>query len=314
MAIRELGIFLTRHCNFQCLYCCVHTGLDLPEKLTRQELRGLVAQAKKMGARTVLIAGEGEPLLDEEFFPLLEYVCAQKMTCRLATNMSLIDESAAKRLFKFRVQVIGKLNSLVPATQDFLAGRQQAHLWMSQELDGESVVLPAGLVYLLRAGYAKFPIRHKMLILQSVITRYNQDDIRALALFCRRHTIGIDIERLLPSRDLARFQELRVSRIEEEALYRVIAGIMGWRYRICSRIRCAFETNPFVDSCGNIQFCFGEERSVGNIRDTPLAELHRLQMRLKNSLGAPSAFLRYRSGFRMCRTRRLLENAGYRRS
>ena len=60
----SMELELTDACNFNCIYCYNRgsTALDPRPELTDAEMRGVVQQAKKLGARTVILLG-GEPLL-----------------------------------------------------------------------------------------------------------------------------------------------------------------------------------------------------------------------------------------------------------
>ena len=112
MKIKKLGLFLTSNCNFKCIYCCVQTGEDPPDKLNFCELKDILVQARSMGAKYLVIPGKGEPLLDVNFFPLIEYAQKIGMVCEVNTNMSLINKDIARWLFDRKVHITAKLNSL----------------------------------------------------------------------------------------------------------------------------------------------------------------------------------------------------------
>jgi len=307
MRIKTLGIFLTKKCNFDCLYCCADTGRDGGDKLTSGELENVINQAASLGAKAVCIAGEGEPLLDENLFSVCEHIRSLHMMPRVVTNMALIDYATASRLRSLGVALVCKLNSLQPATVDLLVGKKNSYVWRQYSYRGRQWMIPQPLKFLLEAGYQQpyqnIPSR-RMLVLQSVATRYNTQDLVELARFTRAVSVGLDIETLLlPKKEEYRTQ-LSLNREEEIKLYREVSAVLGVRYRLWSKCRCVFEENPFIDSQGNIRYCFGWEKSAGNIREKTLWGLHKEQLSIKKKSSGISPIINLRQhGFRQCRTR-----------
>lgn len=312
MKINKLGLFLTSRCNFQCIYCCVQTGKDPADKLTFSELQSLLLQAKSTGANYLVIAGKGEPLLDENFFPLVDYAHKLGMMCDLTSNISLVDRDVARLLFYYNVRVFAKLNSLNHTTQDRLAGKEHCHTWVDYTINSKKVVIPLGLKNLLEAGYGDRQRRifsKSLLVIETVITTLNIADIPEIVKFCKACGLGVYIEKLLPPIVPTFNKELIPSKEKEIKLYKEVISLMDWESRLMMKLRCPFETDPFIDINGNIRFCFSIDKSVGNIRSAFLRKLHFEQLRLKDSLGRKSPMFRLRTvSFRDCRSRRLLRN------
>jgi len=308
--INRLGLLLTRKCNFKCIYCSVGIGDDPPDKLTLNELKDLVGQAGKLGAKRLIISGAGEPLLDDNLFALLEYANTQKMSCTLTTNGSLINQEIAHWLFTRKIRVIFKMDSLNPRVQDKLAGKSEAHVWLEHYVKGKKTVIPRGLKYLLDAGYSGEGKRlfKKRLMLETVITNLNIMDIPKLAEFCRGCRLLLYIEKLLPPA-LSGFDKTLIPSEEQEAsLYKKVFPLMDWGSQLNMLSRCGFEKNPLIDTNGNIRFCFSLDRSAGNIRNTSLQQLHTEQLLIKNNAGKQSPrFSFWKRGFRNCLARRVLK-------
>jgi len=144
-----------------------------------------------------------------------------------------------------------------------------------------------------------------------VITSQNVDQLPDLARCCREWDTDFMVETLIPAeKATARSAELFVARERREALLRQLRGILGWTLGFRQKIRCTFETNPFLDVSGNIRHCFGMAADVGNIRDMPLMELHRREMAIRVDRGLLSApFSLGNKGFRYCAARRTLDAA-----
>ncbi len=316
MRIKSLGLSLTRRCNFRCRYCCSETGSEPPDKLTFRELESAVLQAAKMGAGQVVIPGEGEPLLDELFFPLVDFILEQGLQVKVFTNGSLVDRETAYRLYRQGVAVVCKLHSLSREHYRCLAGIDHAPAWREyQDATGAVTGIPAGLCFLLEEGYAgarSMAFVESRLQIESIVTRPNLEQIPGVARFCRAEDLDCIVETLIRSGPAAgRVQELAVSTAQVEDLFARLRGILGWRFRLQQKLRCRFETSPFLDVSGNIRHCFGLAAHVGNIRDLPLAELHRRELALRRKKGMLSRrFSPAHKGFRCCAARRCIEKYG----
>jgi MoaA/NifB/PqqE/SkfB family radical SAM enzyme len=58
-----LDLETSRACNLRCIYCYANSGRKRENELSLTELRGVVDQAIRLGARVVTVIGGGEPLL-----------------------------------------------------------------------------------------------------------------------------------------------------------------------------------------------------------------------------------------------------------
>jgi hypothetical protein len=312
--ISSLGLFLTRRCNFRCIYCNGQPGADPPDKLAMDEVRSALRQAREMGARRLVIPGEGEPLLDGNVWGTIDEARRLDMTVRIYTNGSLLDRTAAERLFRGGVSVVMKVHSLDPDLGDRLAGVEGSHRWVEDPSPiggGSRPRIPHGLRHLLEAGYPG-PRRPRwgssLLQVETVALGLNAAGIPDISRWCRRRGIDHVVETLIPT-GLARERagELALDSAAETSLYRKIAPLLGWRFALDQRVRCRFETDPFLDASGNLRHCFGLAADVGNIRDLPLAELHRRETAIRRDRGMYSPLIApLHRGFRMCATRRAI--------
>jgi len=62
------------------------------DRLTLEEEKKIIDQAKESGARTVLICGDGEPLLDPQLAPIVRYVHDKGMRTVIFTNGSILGD------------------------------------------------------------------------------------------------------------------------------------------------------------------------------------------------------------------------------
>ncbi len=310
MRIDSLGVFLTPRCNFRCLYCCARIGADPPDKMSLQELQSVVRQARALGARWLIIPGQGEPLLDGNLFPLVDFAGRLGLSTKVYTNGSPLDDTQAARLVASRVSVVFKLHAFDPDGYARLAGVRSGYVpWEEYAGNGAAAVrIPRGLRLLLEAGYGgarRLRSGESLLQIESVIVKPNLAGLPDIARWCRSQGIDFMVETLLPARGGVPATGLSVTPEEERALFSELRSILGWKFSCSQRIRCRFETNPFVDASGNLRHCFGLACRIGNVRETPLAELHEREMNARKQAGLiswPIALGRGR--FRHCATRR----------
>lgn len=317
MKISSLGLFLTRHCNFRCRYCNAKTGTDPDDKMSLDELRDVVLQAKASGARRVIIPGEGEPFLDEHLLPLLDYISGIGLKAKVYTNGVLIDEYVAAYLFEREVAVVFKLHSLDRSIYDYLTGKNSASNWADYSYRhhgvSRNVQIPEGLGFLLKAGYHKkqvLPFAESLLEIEAVITRQNLNCIPMVGRFCRELGSVFAVETLIKTgRGKHNAPDLSVATDEESRLFDNLCKILGWKFRVRQKVRCCFETNPFLDSSGNICHCYSLAISGGNVRRASLAELHQKEMSLRKKAGMVSRkFSFWHHGFRCCASRKVINN------
>lgn len=301
-----LGIFLTRRCNFNCIYCAAERGSDPEDKLTLKELDDLIRQAKSLNIKLVSITGEGEPFLDDNLFPFLDVMEKYHLHCQIFTNGSLINKSIAEDLLKRRVSLFFKLNSFNEEIQDTLAGKKNCHQWVEYTYNENGIPktrrIPLGLRNLLEVGFTSRSLLH----IETVITKLNLNCIPLTAKFCKSQDIDFYIERLtVLNRAADNYKILRINKDEEAKLYRELSSILGVKFRLSQHTRCIFETSPFIDISGNIRFCFTLPANIGNIRDLPLEQLHLKEQRLRKSLGLRSKlFSQPGDLFRKCAVRK----------
>jgi len=317
MEIDSLGIFLTRKCNFRCTYCCLKTGTDPPDKMTLDELKDAVLQAKALGAKTIVIPGEGEPFLDNNLFPLIEFASENGLRTTIFTNGSLIDQNTASDLFRRKVAIVFKLHSLDRSVYELLAGKDNVVTWEDyyfNKAKNNSISIPIGLKHLLQSGYDKKPFSQTskpLMLIETVVVQQNIDIIPAIAHFCKSLGIGCVVETLIQSnKALSNYPTLSVTEKEEQKLYYKLWRILGWRFALRQKSRCGFETNPFLDISGNIRHCFSLASTIGNIKKITLAELHKRELNVRINSGMMSKkYSLNNRGFQQCSSKKIINNA-----
>lgn len=114
----------TAGCNLRCIHCrrIEAAGGLLPEDLTTAESRALIDQIAALDSPIFVLSG-GEPLLRPDIFALARYASDRGLRTALATNATLIDRPAARRVLAAGVQRVAvSLDGATARTHDSFRG------------------------------------------------------------------------------------------------------------------------------------------------------------------------------------------------
>ncbi|HII90963.1 MAG TPA: radical SAM protein [Methanosarcina sp.] len=178
-----------KSCNFRCRYCYAQSGEDSTKIADFNNLKRIIQEAKELGARSVVVIGGGEPTLYPSFRDLIAYIDSLGIIPVIFSNTVLMTEELAGFLYKHNASVMGKLDSLKPEVQDYLAGRA-----------GASEDIKKGLQNLLKTGFSKpaGPGELRMGV-SFVSNKMNLEEIEEIWHFCRQNNIFPNMEILTPT-------------------------------------------------------------------------------------------------------------------
>ncbi|MFC1504381.1 radical SAM/SPASM domain-containing protein [Spirochaetota bacterium] len=88
---------ITYKCNFNCSICFTDAPKKYPKELSTNEAKNLIDMAAREGVRDIIISG-GEPFSRPDIIEILSYMKKARITTRIATNGSLLDDSMLKVL------------------------------------------------------------------------------------------------------------------------------------------------------------------------------------------------------------------------
>jgi radical SAM protein with 4Fe4S-binding SPASM domain len=178
-----------KSCNLRCRYCYAQSGEDLAKIADFNVLKHMVSDAKEIGIRSVVVIGGGEPTLHPKFRELVAYIDSLGIIPMIFSNTVLITEELAGFLYEHNASVMGKLDSLKPEVQDYLAGREGAFLDIKK-----------GLENLQMAGFSKPEEPGKLRLGVSFVSnKMNLEEIEDIWHYCRQNNIFPNMEILTPT-------------------------------------------------------------------------------------------------------------------
>lgn len=117
----HLDMDFTDACDLGCFYCDRtpdRFSKDRKKKLTTDDRKDIIRQAKALGAETVEFPGAGEPMQDSGFWEIMEYINDLGMTSVVFTAGHRIDDKAVDRLFDLGVSVFLKYSTFADEIND----------------------------------------------------------------------------------------------------------------------------------------------------------------------------------------------------
>lgn len=107
--LSSIYFYLSSYCNLNCSHCWISPEYinksEAPEEAPFSLLKDIIDQALPLGLRAIKITG-GEPFLNSNIFQLIAYASSKKLTIKIETNATLIDERRAKFLKENSVQQV----------------------------------------------------------------------------------------------------------------------------------------------------------------------------------------------------------------
>nr|VFK14048.1 MAG: Radical SAM superfamily enzyme, MoaA/NifB/PqqE/SkfB family [Candidatus Kentron sp. LPFa]VFK30318.1 MAG: Radical SAM superfamily enzyme, MoaA/NifB/PqqE/SkfB family [Candidatus Kentron sp. LPFa] len=182
------GIFyfalnMTSLCNYRCPYCFVglanlrdvHNELDLQKKLS------LISESKALGARVVIMPGKGEPLIDKDFWTILEHANQLGMWVVLYTNAFSLSEDIIHKLYDAEISLYVKIDSFEREVYEEVVGRKDVFDKITRNMD------------LLLTKFHKPEISKDIIVsrlgVNSVVTVKNISSIAKVSAWCLENNI-----------------------------------------------------------------------------------------------------------------------------
>ncbi|MFA6100047.1 MAG: radical SAM protein [Patescibacteria group bacterium] len=168
-------------CNFKCEGCFKHMNMEQSsERLQLEQIKEIVNFVKERGGESIAFAGQGEPLMDRDFWEVTEYIKERGLESIVFTNGTLIrDNNDAEKLLQSG-SVIIKRNTLNDALQDKLVGVEGASKMIQHGLDA---------LFEAREKLDQNNEKHGVLGIDTYVIKDNLDDLPDLLRYCRRNGV-----------------------------------------------------------------------------------------------------------------------------
>lgn len=95
----------THRCNLRCTHCYQDAQRALPHELDTDEAKALMDELVEAGVVIVAFSG-GEPLMRKDFFEVAEYAHRQGLYLALATNGTLVTREMARRIHEAGIEYV----------------------------------------------------------------------------------------------------------------------------------------------------------------------------------------------------------------
>ncbi|MGV8176353.1 MAG: radical SAM protein [Candidatus Bilamarchaeaceae archaeon] len=267
-----MGLASPGLCDYRCVYCIYGSGEKMSsEGLTGAEVQYVLSQAKSLGAKTIEIAGKGEPTLWPGFRPMVSQANSLGLTVVLFTNGRCLshDHDFFKFLLDNDVSVILKFNSFNDAVQNFLCGNKRAARYRDAALD-HAFALGFNKGVNTRLGF------------ETVICRQNIDEIPVLWEFARQNNIFPFFEALHLGGRALNNRDISVNLDDLFSLFKSIAALNKAKYGYVwlpklpyLGFSCTVSEHIVINEDGSVSPCFEFPGTGGNIRTNTLIDILR---------------------------------------
>jgi MoaA/NifB/PqqE/SkfB family radical SAM enzyme len=270
----HLDMDLTGECKLKCFYCDRtpdrFNEISNRKELSINERKNLILQAKALGAKTIEFPGAGEPMIDEDFWEIMEFIYNNNMIQVLFTSGYHLNRESIARLYDLGATIFLKYNSIKPDIQDKIVGVQ-----------GYGKKSEDALNLLIEYGFNK-SIPTRMAIDMVVTPQYhNMEEIENIFRWCRINNVHNYIMTLIPE-GLADRQKLILEKQRSnnliERLQKIDENEFGLKYRpsrpMAGGYRCRqVNVGLFINLFGEVYDCNGLGRFIGHIRKDTLKDI-----------------------------------------
>lgn len=171
-------------CNYQCIKCCNRFRKFKSGKLSLDKIRNTILRLKKLGAKVLVIAGEGEPTLNKNFKSIVKFVDENGLIPYVFTNGSKINQKLAYFLSKHKASLIINMDSFNPQKYDVYVGRKGSFNVLMQNF---------GYIrrYYQKNTYELGEYKVVSLAVNLVLNNENSDQIPKIKEFCNEDMVFV---------------------------------------------------------------------------------------------------------------------------
>lgn len=288
-AILSICVSTTSACNIRCWYCyALDNKKPNPQQLTKAEYSSLIDEAVDLGARTMIVCGDGEPTYDKQLTHIIMHAHRCGLTPVVVTNGTMFGNDKAARvkhklsgkglaqfLYDHNSSLLMKLETLDPVLYEDIVKVKNAWEWF---INGVDAVVETGFGH----NWDVEGETYSRLSFTGIATKENIDQVPSLRAWAREK--GAQFICKVPSPTggaLASLHKLfppeKVSDIrnyvdnytdKRETLTPVVLD--GDRCMTC----LAWHLGPVITETGHYVECYtSTDRTFGNIREKSLRQI-----------------------------------------
>lgn len=266
--LENVSLETTRHCNLHCRHCYSDAGTSLQDELTAEELKALIDQLSETGVLSVTFTG-GEPLLHPHLFELMEYARKKPLTVFLFTNGTLITPEIVQKLKELPILWVSiSIDGADPETHDTFRGQEGAFL---KTVRAVTLLREAGIDVHAHVSVTKLNYQ-KMWQILCLIRDLRINEFKILPITYSGRPENEDEESIFvtPQEFRGAMETVREFEIKE-------LGKRKEEFRYSRKLEnCGIGSGSLAIKCnGSVVPCpeFGEDVSLGNIREQSVAEI-----------------------------------------
>jgi MoaA/NifB/PqqE/SkfB family radical SAM enzyme len=186
LSLDYLMLNLPFQCNYHCFKCCNRDrGIIRPQKYIGLTDRiKYIEKCKELGVRVLVMAGEGEPTLDNAFIKLVKFSAKLGLIPYIFTNGSQITSEMATLLATYNTSLIIHLDSFEAQNYDLYSGQKGAFKRLMKNLIAIRNVYQS-LIH--QIGEYKIV----SLAINLVLNNENYDQIEKLKNFCEDDIVPV---------------------------------------------------------------------------------------------------------------------------
>ncbi|MDQ7094871.1 radical SAM protein [Desulfosporosinus sp. PR] len=283
--ILGLGLSCSFLCNYKCNYCYVGEKRPGADELTLGEQLNLIDQAVDLGAKTVIICGDGDPLMDKNLCYMTEHAYKKGMTSVVVTNSAVMGDDklamkihnktgreVAQALYNSGCSLVVKMDTLNPELYEKIVN-----------VSGSFEKFKKAIKHIIDIGFTKENYIKEVSVTRlgfsAVVMKQTYDEVPEMKRYA--DTIGAQFICKVPSlvgnalnnldqmfhvNDYEKVRKyLKQYTAKRETLMVDIPRCMAWHY------------GPVIDIRGEVRECYtspcSQEKRIGNIRKDSLREL-----------------------------------------
>jgi len=286
--ILGIGLSTSLLCNLRCIYCYAGEKKPYKDELTLTEQKNIVTQAKNLGAKTVIICGDGEPLMDKNLLHIVEHANKNEMISVVVTNGIILGDNnlaikihgfnsknVASFLYNHNASLVIKMDSIDQARYDQIVGVIGTYHKFMKAVDN---ILDAGFTeipnistkegYILtRAAFSAVVMKHTIHELPEM-KKFAND--RGAQFICKLPSlVGSALDNL----------EFMFQANQYEEIWKYLGRYTAKRETLMvDNQRCmAWHYGPVIGIRGDVRECYtspgSPDKKIGNIRESSLRDL-----------------------------------------